>query len=63
MAQSKEKDYTIDKSMLINWLGALEEKIPVSDLVAWIEVRTNGEYRIIRQKNTNNKTTKTGERL
>lgn len=34
MAQSKEKDYTIDKSMLLNWLGVLEEKIPVSDLGA-----------------------------
>ena len=55
MAQSKEKDYTIDKSMLINWLGALEEKIPVSDLVAWIEARTNGKYKILRQNNMNNK--------
>ena len=50
MAKSKEKDHTIDKSMLIKWLGALEEKIPVSDLVAWLEARTNGKYKIVRQK-------------
>ena len=54
MAQSKEKDYTINKSILLNWLNVSDENLPIKDLGAWIEARTNGEYKLIRQKNINN---------
>jgi hypothetical protein len=54
MAQSEEKDYTINKSILLNWLNVSDEKLPIKELGAWIEARTKGEYKLIRQKNINN---------
>ena len=54
MAQSEEKDYTINKSILLNWLNVSDENLPIKELGAWIEARTKGEYKLIRQKNINN---------
>ena len=55
MAQSEEKEYIINKSILLNWLNVSDENSPIKELGAWIEARTNGEYKIIRQKNNNDK--------
>ena len=54
MAQSEEKEYTINRSLLLNWISVSDENLPIKELGAWIGARTNGEYKIIRQKNINN---------
>ena len=50
MAQSEEKDYTINKSILLNWLNVSDEKLPIKELGAWIEAKTNGKYNILKNK-------------
>ena len=52
---AEEPDYTINKSILLNWLNASDENLPIKELGAWIEARTKGEYKLIKQKNINNK--------
>ena len=41
MAKDNKED-TISKSLLLNWLSVSDENIPVSDLGSWIEAKTNG---------------------
>lgn len=56
MAQSEEKDYTINKSILLNWKNVSDENenLPIQKLGSGIEARTTGEYKLVRQKNINN---------
>ena len=35
------KEDTISKSLLLNWLSVSEDNIPVNDLGSWIEAKTN----------------------
>jgi len=49
MAKTNTKEDTINKSLLLNCLSVSDENIPVSDLGAWIEAKTNGEYKLIKE--------------
>lgn len=49
MAKTNTKEDTINKLLLLNWLSVSDENIPVSDLGAWIEVKTNGEYKLTKE--------------
>ena len=44
-----DKEDTINKSILLNWLYSADKDLPVSELGRWIEARTGGKY-ILMQK-------------
>jgi hypothetical protein len=43
-----DKEETINKSLLLNWLYASEKNLPIADLRKWLEGNTNGKYTIIK---------------
>ena len=59
------KEDTINKSILLNWLYSADKEMPVSELGKWIEARTDGKYTLVKKeqktdsveiaKNLNNK--------
>ncbi|MDP4709178.1 MAG: hypothetical protein NWS20_04165 [Rickettsiaceae bacterium] len=49
----KNKEDTINKSLLLNWLYASDKNLPITELKRWLEGNTNAEYTIIK-KNTKN---------
>ena len=54
MMQPEEKDYAINKSLLLSWLNASDKKLPIMELGRWIDAKTKGGYKLVRQKNINN---------
>ena len=60
-----DKEDTINKSILLNWLYSADKELPVSELGKWIEARTQGKYTLVKKeqkadsveivKNLNNK--------
>jgi len=50
MNTKDNKEDTIRKSLLLNWISVSDENVPVSDLGAWIEAKTNGKYTILKNK-------------
>ena len=50
MNTKDNKEDTISKSLLLNWLSVSEKNIPVSDLGSWIEAKTNGKYNILKNE-------------
>ena len=63
-----DKEDTINKSILLNWLYSADKELPLSELGKWIEARTGGKYTLIKKeqenvvlplsKNSNNKVQK-----
>jgi len=50
MNTKDNKEDTISRSLLLNWLSVSDGNVPVSDLGAWIEAKTNGKYNILKNK-------------
>lgn len=46
-----DKEDTINKSILLNWLYSADKELPLSELGKWIEARTNGKYILIKADN------------
>ena len=44
-----DKEDTINKSILLNWLYSADKELSISELGRWIEARTGGKY-ILMQK-------------
>jgi hypothetical protein len=44
----KNKEDTINKSLLLNWLYASDKNLPIKELGKWLEGNTNGRYVIIK---------------
>ena len=63
-----DKEDTINKSILLNWLYSADKDLPILELGRWIEARTDGKYTLIKKeqenvvlplsKNSNNKVQK-----
>jgi hypothetical protein len=47
-----DKEDTINKSILLNWLYSADKDLPVSELGKWIEARTDGKYTIVKKEQT-----------
>jgi|GEM_PF-4829588 len=47
--KSSDKEDTINKSILLNWLYSSDEEVSIIELGRWISARTNGKY--IRKRN------------
>ena len=50
MNTKDNKEDTISRSLLLNWLSASDENVLVSDLGSWIKAKTNGKYNILKNK-------------
>ena len=60
-----DKEYTINKSILLNWLYSADKDLSIVELGKWIEARTQGKYTLVKKeqkvdsveiaKNLNNK--------
>ena len=45
-----DKEDTINKSILLNWLYSADKDLPVSELGRWIEARTGDKYILIKKE-------------
>jgi len=45
-----DKEDTINKSILLNWLYSADRERPVSELGKWIEARTGGKYTLVKKE-------------
>ena len=45
-----DKEDTINKSILLNWLYSADKELPVSELGKWIEARTQGKYTLVKKE-------------
>lgn len=45
-----DKEDTINKSILLNWLYSADKDLPILELGKWIEARTNGKYNLIKKE-------------
>ncbi len=45
--QYNEKEDTINKSLLLNWLYSADKDLSLNELGKWIEAKTNGQYILI----------------
>ena len=50
MMQPTEKEDTINKSTLLNWLNSANTELSVVELGQWIEARTSGKYILIKKE-------------
>ena len=45
-----DKEDTINKSILLNWLYSADKELSISELGRWIEARTDGKYILIKKE-------------
>jgi hypothetical protein len=45
-----DKEDTINKSTLLNWLYSADKDLPIVELGRWIEARTNGKYTLVKKE-------------
>ena len=41
------KDFTIPKNLLLNWLYSSEKNVSSNKLGKWLELNTNGQYKLV----------------
>jgi len=46
-----EKEDTINKSLLLNWLYQADKDLPLAELGRWIAAKTEGRYILIKADN------------
>ena len=44
------KEGTINKSILLNWLYSADKELLIEDLGRWIEARTGGKYILVKKE-------------
>ena len=45
-----DKEDTINKSVLLNWLYSADKEVPIQQLGQWLSAKTNGRYNIVKKK-------------
>ena len=45
-----DKEDTINKSILLNWLYSADKELSISELARWIEARTDGKYTLVKKE-------------
>ena len=45
-----DKEDTINKSILLNWLYSADKDLPIVELGRWIEARTDDKYTLIKKE-------------
>jgi hypothetical protein len=41
------KDFTIPKNLLLNWLYSSDRHVPLEELGQWIKINTGGKYKLV----------------
>ena len=44
-----DKEDTINKSILLNWLYSADKELSIIELGRWIEARTGGRYTLVKK--------------
>ena len=47
---TSNKEDTINKSILLNWLDSADKELLIEDLGRWIKARTNGKYTLVKKE-------------
>ena len=47
-----DKEDTINKSILLNWLYSADKELSIIELGRWIEARTGGRYTLVKKEQT-----------
>ena len=47
-----DKEDTINKSILLNWLYSADKDLSIVELGKWIEARTDGKYTLVKKEQT-----------
>lgn len=47
---TNNKESTINKSILLNWLYSADKELLIEDLGRWIEARTGGRYTLVKNE-------------
>jgi hypothetical protein len=42
------KDFTIPKNLLLNWLYSTERNVSLDELGKWLENNTSGQYKLVK---------------
>ena len=45
-----DKEDTINKSLLLNWLYSSDKDIPLEELGKWITAKTDGKYSLVKKQ-------------
>ena len=45
-----DKEDTINKSILLNWLYSADNELSIIELGRWIEARTGGRYTLVKKE-------------
>ena len=45
-----DKEDTINKSILLNWLYSADKELSIIELARWIEARTGGRYTLVKKE-------------
>ena len=45
-----DKEDTINKSILLNWLYSADKELSIIELGRWIEARTGGRYTLVKKE-------------
>ena len=45
-----DKEDTINKSILLNWLYSADKDLSIVELGKWIEARTQGKYTLVKKE-------------
>ena len=59
MATNKES--TINKSILLNWLYSADKELHIENLGRWIEARTGGRYTLVKKEDDYKEADNSGE--
>ena len=43
----ENKDFTIPKNILLNWLYSSDKYVSLDKLGKWLELNTNGKYKLV----------------
>ena len=47
-----DKEDTLNKSILLNWLYSADKDLSIVELGKWIEARTQGKYTLVKKEQT-----------
>ena len=51
LKMQNDKEDTINKSLLLNWLYSSDKDLPLEELGKWIAAKTDGKYSLVKNSN------------
>ena len=50
LKMQNDKEDTINKSLLLNWLYSFDKDLPLEELGKWIAAKTDGKYSLVKKQ-------------